>query len=598
MSSAMEKLEQWLEMDMWGPTKEEAQELKNKKNMAAIESQFGKRIAFGTAGLRGPMKTGWACMNDLTVIQASQGLAKYLEAQNGTTDFRVVIGHDSRHNSRRFARRAATAFLSLGAEVILFSDVVPTPMIPFAVSHHKCAAGIMVTASHNPKQDNGYKVYWSNGAQIIPPHDAGIAKSIDAHSNPWASAWDEQIAEKSERCHCTLAETSAAYFKAITANSFLDADVPRDGITFTYTAMHGVGWKYCQRAFEAFGLPRFCDVEKQVSPDPEFPTVEYPNPEEGKGALTLAIETAEANNSSVILANDPDADRLAVACKHDGQWQILNGNQIGSLLGWWVFTNYVKRNPECKKDDLYMVASTVSSKMLGTMAAAEGFNFVETLTGFKWMGNKARDLQQEGKTVLFSFEEAIGFCIGTTVVDKDGVNASAVMAELCLYLAAQGKTLVDCLNDLYTKYGYHCTFNSYYICGEQATIDAIFSRIRHYDGGDASGAVVYPSVVADVQVLSVRDVTLGTDSAQPDGKCLLPQQSGHMVTFKFANDCVLTLRTSGTEPKIKFYSEIKAPMPSDGVTTPVENELETFVTKVVNDLLQPDVHNLQAKKSA
>eukprot|EP00043_Microstomoeca_roanoka_P008917 m.85512 g.85512 ORF g.85512 m.85512 type:complete len:598 (-) comp14428_c0_seq1:532-2325(-) len=587
------KAEEWLQQDQWEPTRSETEELLKSGNWKALQAQFGQRIEFGTAGLRAAMKAGWACMNDLTVIQASQGLAKYVEQIQGTTDFRVVIGYDGRHNSKRFAARTATAFLGLGAEVILFSGIVPTPFIPFAVSHHGCAAGVMITASHNPKQDNGYKVYWGNGAQIIPPHDAGIAASIITHAEPWANAWNEELPQKSGRCRCTLDEVSNAYFTAIKENSFLPANVPRDAISFTYTAMHGVGWRYCQKAFEAFGLPKFFDVKEQVEPDPEFPTVEYPNPEEGKGSLMLALETADRTNSSVILANDPDADRLAVACKHQGAWTLLNGNQIGTLLGWWVFSNYTKQHPECDKSQLCMVASTVSSKMLGTMANAEGFYFEDTLTGFKWMGNKARELQQQGKTVLFSFEEAIGFCVGTTVVDKDGVNAAAVMAELCLSLAAEGKTLVDCLDDLYKLYGYHCTYNSYFICREQTTIDAIFARIRHFVEPEAE-TMTYPTVVAGVQVLSVRDVTFGTDSAFPDNKCRLPQQSGHMITFTFANDCVLTLRTSGTEPKIKFYSEISAPLTDKAVT---EKTLQTFVDAATTELLEPEKHGLAAKKA-
>ncbi len=474
-----------------------------------------------------------------------QGLCKYIEECEGTYDYSVVVGFDARHNSARFALRTATTFLLNGARVYLFGKFCPTPFVAYAVQKFKCAAGIMVTASHNPKQDNGYKVYWSNGAQIIPPHDKGIAASIEKNLEPWDNVWDESVVNDHPRCQDPMAEVMSDYFQDMkrqsrhySADGGLMKAQPQDPI-LTYSAMHGVGYEFCKKAFEAFGLKPFVPTPRQVEPDPEFPTVEYPNPEEGKGALKLAMETAESVSSRHILANDPDADRLAVAEKQtDGEWKIFTGNELGALFGWWAIDKY-KATYGGSLDNTWMASSTVSSMILKSMAEKEGFSFEDTLTGFKWMGNMACKAEGEGKTVLFAFEEAIGFMFGSAVVDKDGVSASAVCGELISHLATKNLTLADQLDNIYNLYGYHCTCNSYYFCYESQVVEKIFSELRK-DGK-------YPSSVGDVRVIGVRDLTMGYDSRQPDKKALLPVQSSQMITFYFSNDSTVTLRTSGTE---------------------------------------------------
>ncbi|MCL4141056.1 UNVERIFIED_CONTAM: hypothetical protein GTU68_016705 [Idotea baltica] len=274
------------------------------------------RLLFGTAGLRGRMGAGYACMNDLVIIQTSQGLGKYLvsvcpEAKtNG-----IVIGYDSRHNSHRFARLAASAFLMCGIPVYLLGKICPTPFVPFTVMQFKASAGVMVTASHNPKEDNGYKVYWNNGAQIIPPHDTGIQQSIEDNLKPFDGVWDIEKAETSPKLSDPIEEISQKYFAAL-SSSMLDKDMNFETpLSFTVTAMHGVGHDYMVKAFEVCKFKPLIPVKEQMVPDPEFPTVKFPNPEEGKSALDLSFKTANQHNCSIILANDPDADRLAVAEK-------------------------------------------------------------------------------------------------------------------------------------------------------------------------------------------------------------------------------------------------------------------------------------------
>lgn len=403
--------------------------------MDALMAAFGERIAFGTAGLRGPMAAGYACMNDLVVLQAAQGLVAYLKSTLGDAaacDRGLVLGWDHRAKaalgitSRRFAAVTALVAAAAGMKVHMYSDLVATPLVPWAVDSLGAAAGIMVTASHNPAGDNGYKVYWGNGAQIIPPHDKGIAAAIAQNLSPWDSVtpllsggdlWDTANAQQGVT---SLGQPMIdSYIQAVGGRLRRSKDAAPTSVPLVYTAMHGVGYPFVQAAFKAFGLPEPTPTASQVVPDPTFPTVAFPNPEEGAGALAEAMAAADAGGADLILANDPDADRLAVAERDsavDGGWRVLTGNEIAALLADWVWKGHAAAGGA--GEGVHMLASTVSSKMLGAMARKHGFAFVETLTGFKWMGNKTAELRAEGQQVLFSFEEAIGFCIGDIVKDK------------------------------------------------------------------------------------------------------------------------------------------------------------------------------------
>ena len=400
-----------------------------------LMSAFGKRIAFGTAGLRGPMAAGYANMNDLVVMQAAQGLVAYLQKMLGSDaacERGLVLGWDHRANgslgitSKRFAALTALVAASVGMKVHLYSDLVATPLVPWAVDSLGAAAGVMVTASHNPAGDNGYKVYWGNGAQIIPPHDKGIAASIADNLQPWeavaglVAAGDAWAAAQAQACVTALGKDMVhSYIQAVGSRLRHNKDAAPASVPLVYTAMHGVGYPFIQAAFEAFQLPAPIPTASQVVPDPTFPTVAFPNPEEGAGALAEAMAAADAGGADLILANDPDADRLAVAERDaaaDGGWRVFTGNEIAALLADWVWKGHVAAGGSGAGQ--HMLASTVSSKMLGAMGKKHGYTFLETLTGFKWMGNKTAALREEGQSVLFSFEEAIGFCIGDIVKDK------------------------------------------------------------------------------------------------------------------------------------------------------------------------------------
>ncbi|KAH8833487.1 hypothetical protein DL96DRAFT_1703152 [Flagelloscypha sp. PMI_526] len=570
------------------------------------------RIEFGTAGLRGKMEAGFSRMNgipipialfpaffilqtDLTIIQASQGLCRYiLDNIHNSTTRGVVIGHDHRHNSSHWAELTAAVFISEGVKVYLLAGLVHTPMVPFSIKHLRACAGVMITASHNPKQDNGYKVYWENAVQIIAPHDEGIAKCIAENFEP--RTWDVSGLKTSPLLVDQTAECIDEYFITL-GNLCARREENRTAtIKFVNTSMHGVSHPFVTRAFQQFGLAPFTPVQEQQDPDPEFPTVTFPNPEE-KGALDLGIQTADRLGIAYVLAQDPDSDRFCAAEKSkDGKWTKFTGDQLGTIFGARILELYKLSGKPI--ENLALVASTVSSKMLEVMAKREGFKFVECLTGFKFIGNTALDLVAQGYEVPFGYEEAIGYMFGNDIRDKDGASATAIFAELAALLDAQGKTMSSFLTSLYDRYGYFETNNGYFICNEPSTIDAIFSRIRRYETTSHPSTRTYPSSIANILITQVTDLTKGCswDSNREGGVPLLPLSSGHMIQFRAGQEgderspvrIVLTLRTSGTEPKIKYYLE------GNGQNQKVVTRALKDVVKELGDKwLEANKHGLQ-----
>uniref|UniRef100_H2Y5I8 Phosphoglucomutase-2 n=1 Tax=Ciona savignyi TaxID=51511 RepID=H2Y5I8_CIOSA len=582
----------WLEWDKNEKTKNEIKKLSEAGKFDDLKKLL-KRMEFGTAGLRAEMGAGNSRMNDLTIIQTTQGFCKYLFQQFGD-DLKskgVIIGFDSRHNSTRFARLAANVFGLQGVKVYLYSKIVPTPFVPYGVLRYKTCAGIMVTASHNPKQDNGYKVYWDNGAQIIPPHDTGIAECISSSLPPSCDeVWNEDLMKGKPNLIDPYDDVMEAYYKDLNNYCMYRSTNSSTNLRFTYTPVHGVGLAFARKSFETFSLPKFEDVPEQMNPDPEFSTVKYPNPEEGKGVLLLAMRTADSTGCRIILANDPDADRLAIAEKReDGSWKVFSGNELGSLIGWWTWYSFITKNPSVDRSNVYMLSSTVSSMILRSIAQKEGFSFEDTLTGFKWMGNRTDQLLKEGKTVLFAFEEAIGYMIGTNVLDKDGISAMSVVAECACHLNTKNITLTQQLHNIYNTYGDHITSNSYFICHDSDKINDMFQRLRNYGNCDViidpSTGNKYPSSAGKFKIDAIRDLTTGFDSRQSDNKAILPTTpSSHMITFYFSNGVVLTIRTSGTEPKIKYYSEMCGSVGREDLVA----ELNELVNVMCQEFYQPE----------
>ncbi|KAF1848449.1 uncharacterized protein K460DRAFT_364439 [Cucurbitaria berberidis CBS 394.84] len=538
---------EWLELDEDETTTDEIHKLLIRGDTSELEKRLRTRIAFGTAGLRGPMQAGFACMNSLTVIQASQGLAAYLLKTEQHVKARgVVIGRDARHNSEKFAKLTAAAFVAKGIKVWWYEDPTHTPLVPFGLRELGAAAGVMITASHNPAQDNGYKVYWSNGCQIIPPHDSGIAESILENLKP--VSWDTSAVDESLLVEGALGLVNDKYHKVI-----LHAAQPgrvqvkmNPDIKFVYTPMHGVGLVAMRQCTETLGIAsQMTVVKEQAEPDPDFPTVKFPNPEE-KGALDLAMQTADKASIRLILASDPDADRLAAAERVDDRWHIFTGNQLGVLIGSYLYERYPASKP---RYDLAMLASTVSSRMLAALAKKEGFHFTETLTGFKWLGNVARQLESQGYDVVYAFEEALGYMIPQTVHDKDSISAAAIFLTAASHWSTQGLTPFAKLQQLYEYLGYFEDANTYLVSPSAAVTTSVFTAIRALGNP-------HPSTIGPRKIVRWRDLTLGYDSKSEDHIPDLPvDATSQMITCELDDGAVFTVRGSGTEPKIKLYIE-------------------------------------------
>ncbi|KAL9643233.1 hypothetical protein ABK040_014690 [Willaertia magna] len=621
-SSLVELAEQWLEYDPYERTRKEIKDLLDNKDSKLLDKYLSKRIEFGTAGLRSLMAAGFANMNELIIIQTSQGLCKYIEQQtqdvNDKSKISIVIGYDGRHHSKQFAHLAAAVFLTKGFTVYLYRTIVCTPLVPFAVTNlnkkkvngERCIAGIMVTASHNPKQDNGYKLYWENGSQIISPIDEYISNLIMQNLKVWddvrkilnvnvSGADDEDVVDLSNWKDSPLLKDPTKsqeddYMEAIREYNYSNGKPLLSDEKITYTAMHGVGLPFVTRAFELYGLPKFVPVEEQIYPDPEFTTVKYPNPEEGKGALKLAMEKSEKEGAILILANDPDADRLAVAERQvDGTWRIYNGNEIAMLLADWVWTQYKKQHQNEDYSKCVMIASTVSSKILRAMAQHEGFKFDETLTGFKWIGNRGDQYIKEGYNFLFAYEVEIGFLVGDCSLDKDGVRAAAVFAEMAHHHYKSGVVtrLSDQIENIYKKYGFFAMKTRYFFTPNTDVLHKVMDQVRHIENGG------YPTYIPSIKdsskhfkIASLRDLTKNYDTSTKDHLPVLPATpSAEMITFTFENGATATLRNSGTEPKLKWYVETH-----DKDKQVAWDLLEEMTPSILEYLLKPTENGLVA----
>ncbi|XP_002006547.2 phosphoglucomutase-2 [Drosophila mojavensis] len=596
------QIKKWVKWDRNQDTLCQIMEAVRNEDWDTLRCRLCRRIDFGTAGLRAVMRAGFDSMNELVIIQTSQGLCAYIKEQypdEAEWAVRgVVIGFDGRYNSQRFAELTAIVFLSNNFRVYQFKRMVGTPFVPYTVMRMNSLAGVMITASHNPKQENGYKVYWSNGAQIIPPHDEGVQNAIMENLQPHPDSWDETLLCNNESLSDPYNNVLPPYYDSLKKEiscPLMEAN-GNCPLTFTYTPMHGVGYAYVKLAFSKINLKAVIPVLQQIAPDPEFPTAPSPNPEDPK-TLCLAIERANEKKTQVILANDPDADRLVVAeLDENKKFKIFTGNEMGALLGWWSLENYKMNAENPDIANCVMISSTVSSKLLKSMAQVEGFTHHETLTGFKWIGNKAIEEQNAGKKVLFGFEEAVGYMISTNVVDKDGIRAAAHVATMACYLRCKKcMTMQEKLRDLYETYGFHATVGSYVMCNDSGLTKRIFDRLRTFDDGQEN---TYPTNILDgeYEVESVRDLTTGYDSSTPDKKPVLPvSESSQMITFVFKNGMEVTLRTSGTEPKIKYYAEMGG-KPENKHWDELTTTLNKMMDGVITEFLEPAKNGLKVRK--
>jgi phosphomannomutase len=493
-----------------------------------LADRFRAPLTFGTAGLRGPLRAGPNGMNATVVRRAAAGIATWL-ARSGRGGGLVVIGYDGRFRSAEFATDSAAVFAAAGFDTRVMPRLLPTPVLAFAVQYFGAVAGIMVTASHNPPQDNGYKVYLGDGAQLAPPTDTYIEAAIRAVGPARAIP--------TSASYTTLNDTVVdAYVAAVTAL----VGPPRTGLRIVHTAMHGVGTEIVARAFAKAGFEPLISVSRQAAPDPRFPTVAFPNPEE-PGALDLALALARERDADLVIANDPDADRCAVAVPDRGNWRMLRGDEVGVLLADALLGRGVRGT---------YATTIVSSTMLRALAERHGVGYAETLTGFKWIMRAAPDM-------VYGYEEALGYAVAPNLVrDKDGISAALLVAERAAALKSADSSLVGRLDDLAAEYGRYQTDQISVRVDELAMIDQIMARLRADPPDQLLGR---PVEVAD----------------------LLPDTDALRWTFPGGR---VVLRPSGTEPKLKAYLQVVVP---DGSRATAEARMAELRSEVADRLGQP-----------
>ncbi|CAN1492542.1 {ManB} Phosphomannomutase [Mycobacteriaceae bacterium] len=505
-----------------------------------LADAFDGTLQFGTAGLRGRLGPGTNRMNRIVVARAAAGLAAYLVAHGGTS---VVIGYDARRNSEVFARDTAAVMSGAGIIAMVLPSALPTPVLAFAIRELGCDAGVMVTASHNPSDDNGYKVYLGDGSQIVPPADAEIAAHIAA-VGPLAS-----IPQSDDFQTLGGAILDSYVARAVS----LLTDGPRE-VSAVYTAMHGVGGEVFMRAVTSAGFPAPTTVAKQFAPDGRFPTVNFPNPEE-PGAMDLSLAAARATGADVIIANDPDADRCAIGIRTAEDYRMLTGDEVGALLAWWI----VERGRRAGKPAGGVFAqSIVSCTLLERIADDARIGYATTLTGFKWI-SKVPDLR-------FGYEEALGYCCDPEAVkDKDGITAALLMLEMVAALKAEGRGAQDVLDDLARKFGLYATSQLSVRVSDVALIAGAMERLR----------ADQPTALGGRDVVRMEDLENGTDG--------LPPTDGLRFTLP---DARVIIRPSGTEPKLKCYLQVVVPVTGDipGARATAQSELDALRASVAEAL--------------
>ncbi|MBU8900679.1 phospho-sugar mutase [Corallococcus sp. M34] len=554
-----ERAEAWRQSDPDPETAAELAQVLAGGDLADLADRFAGDLEFGTAGLRGVLGAGPNRMNRAVVRRTTAGLARYLKAHVPDVTTRgVVVGRDARRLSQELAEDTAAVLAAEGIPALFFPEPVPTPVTAFAVLHLGAAAAVMVTASHNPPEYNGYKVYWGNGAQIIPPHDKGIAATIarvePANQVPLRPAAEARAKGLWRDLPAAVGEAYLSAIQGLRLHGRGSAS-----LSIVYTAMHGVGGVWAERALRDAGFARVTPVAEQHAPDGRFPTVRFPNPEE-PGAMDLSLATAERVKADLVLANDPDADRLAVMAREkNGALRMLTGNEVGVLLGHYVLTQGTKRARP------HVVTTIVSSTQLGEMARALDAAYDEVLTGFKWIANRALERERaEGTQFVFGYEEALGYTVGTVTRDKDGVGAALVFADLAAWCESRGATVLGYLEEIQRRFGLHVGAQRNVTLPGASGAQAIRGIM---DGFRASP----PARIGGEAVRAVRDYQRGDGGLPPS----------NVLAYELEGGARVTLRPSGTEPKIKYYFERKEALsPSESLATArerAEARLSAFI---------------------
>lgn len=564
------KAQQWLSSNVIDDaTKQEVQDLLTRQDNKELIDNFYKDLEFGTGGLRGVMGAGSNCMNRYTVGVATQGLANYLNKNFSGQKISVAIAHDSRNNSRFFADVVAGVFSANGIQVHMFSELRPTPILSFAIRYLKCQSGIVITASHNPKEYNGYKAYWTDGAQVVPPHD----KNIIAEVNSITSFEEVKFTPVPENIQTIGPEVEAAYYeevKKIIPNH--DVIAKHSAIPLVYSSIHGAGITMVPECLRQIGFTNIHVVEEQAQPDGNFPTVKSPNPEE-KSAMEMVIKKGMDVGATMVMATDPDTDRVGIGVrKSDGEFILLNGNQAFSLMMYFIMKNLKDRK------NAYIAKTIVTTELVDLMAERLGVECYNTLTGFKYIAELMGKFEGK-KRFVAAGEESYGYMAGDFVRDKDAVSACAFFAAMAASAHDEGKSLYDWMIDMYVEFAYYKeSLLNVVKKGQQGEqeIKALMEKFRSNPPAEINGSPVVK--VLDYKILVSKDLKTGTESP-------LDFPKSDVLQFFLADGSKVSVRPSGTEPKIKYYISVNTELPSKDKFEEVTKSLNLRIEEIEKYLM-------------
>lgn len=566
------KAKQWLTSEFDEQTRNEVKRLMENADKTGLIDAFYKDLEFGTGGLRGIMGAGSNRMNIYTVGMATQGLANYLKKNFANLpQIKVAVCHDCRNNSRLFAETVANIFSANGIKVYLFDDMRPTPECSFAIRHFGCQSGVNITASHNPKEYNGYKAYWEDGAQVLAPHDKGIIDEVNK-----VKVADVKFEGNPQLIEIIGEEVDKIYLDMVKTISIDPAVIERQkDLKIVYTPLHGTGMMLIPRSLKLWGFENVHCVKEQMVRSGDFPTVVSPNPENGE-ALTLALRDAKEIDADIVMASDPDADRVGMACKNDkGEWVLINGNQTCLLFLYYIITNRIKTG-KMKPND-FIVKTIVTTEVIKKIADKNHIEMRDCYTGFKWIANEIR--KSEGKQqYIGGGEESYGFMAQDFVRDKDAVSACSLLAEICAYAKDQGKTLYELLMDIYLEYGFSKEFTINVVKPGKSGADEIKAMMEKFRSNP-------PKEIAGSKVVIAKDYkTLEqTDANGVVTKLHMPETSNVLQWF-CEDGTKVSVRPSGTEPKIKFYLEVKGEMKCAGCYERCTKEADEKIEEIKKSL--------------
>jgi phosphoglucomutase len=570
--SVLQKVNTWLQGSYDADVKQQIQKLLDDKAYTELTDSFYKDLEFGTGGLRGIMGPGSNRVNKYTIGTATQGLANYLKKTYPGEKIKVAIAHDSRNNADLLASTTAEVFSANGIHVYYFEALRPTPELSFAVRHLGCKSGVMLTASHNPKEYNGYKAYGDDGGQLVAPHDKAVMDEVAA-----IKSIDEVKFNRVEENIETIGkDIDDLYLSEIVKLSVSPEAIKRQkDLKIVYSPIHGTGITLTPKALELFGFENVILVDEQTTPDGNFPTVVYPNPEE-KEALTLALKKAKETDADLVLATDPDADRVGIAVKNDqNEFILLNGNQTGSLLINYLLTAWQDKGKLTGKE--YIVKTIVTTNLIEAIAKAKNVTYYNTLTGFKYIGELMTKLQGK-QTFIGGGEESYGYLIGELVRDKDAIVSSAFIAEMTAFYKDKGSSLFEALIDTYVQYGFYkeklISITKKGKTGAEEIV-AMMDKFRNNP----------PATLGGSKVITLKDYEKGveTDLNSNTTKALeLPKSD--VLQFITADGSIISARPSGTEPKIKFYCSVNGKLVSKAAYHETDHQLEAKIDTIMKDL--------------